>query len=87
MGKQQAHVSADALEDDYLVEDIIEGGETDVIEGEEIFGNVNPDHGSASLKRKPAEEAEEEQGKKKKKKKPKKVCVQLMCCFINNPRK
>jgi hypothetical protein len=74
MVKREAAVSADALEDDYLVEDIIEEGDTQGIAVEEDFEeNAPADQGSASLKRKVVEDMAEEPTKKKKKRKPKKV--------------
>lgn len=77
MPKREAAVSADALEDDYLVEDLVEEEESPEIEGDEIVGNAGPDQGSASLKRKTAEDIGEEPTKKKKKKKPKKVRLDI----------
>lgn len=74
MVKREAAVSADALEDDYLVEDIIEEGDTQGIAVEEDFEeNAPADQGSASIKRKVVEDIAEESTKKKKKRKPKKV--------------
>ncbi|KAI8578804.1 hypothetical protein K450DRAFT_245602 [Umbelopsis ramanniana AG] len=73
MVKRKAAVSADALEDDYLVEDIIEEGDTQGIAVEEDFEeNAPADQGSASIKRKVVEDMAEEPTKKKKKRKPKK---------------
>ncbi|KAH8547569.1 U3-containing 90S pre-ribosomal complex subunit-domain containing protein [Umbelopsis sp. PMI_123] len=72
MVKREAAVSADALEDDYFVEDIIEEGDTQGIEEDDFEENVAKDQGSASLKRKVVEDTTEEPTKKKKKKKPKK---------------
>lgn len=74
MVKKEAAISADALEDDYLVEDIIEEGDTQGIAVEEDFEeNAPADQGSASIKRKVVEDMAEESTKKKKKRKPKKV--------------
>ncbi|KAG2177882.1 hypothetical protein INT43_003129 [Umbelopsis isabellina] len=70
MAKKEAALSADALEDDYLVEDIEE--QEVIVEEEDLDGDANEQQGSASVKRKNIDGDNEEPSKKKKKKKPKK---------------